>query len=152
MRVPTIFRWPGQIAAGTTVAELGSTMDLMATFAELAGGDVPTDRDLDSYDLSGALLGTKQSPREAFFYWTRGELHAVRIGPWKLHIKQRQPVNYGRQVVLESPELYHVEHDLAEQFDVAAEHPEIVARLQQAIDEHRGGIEEVPDNLAIPLP
>src|SRR6056297_1216427 len=152
MRVPTLFRWPGQIAAGTTVAELGSTMDLMATFAELAGGAVPTDRELDSCDMSAALLGTGNSPREELFYWTRAELHAVRSGPWKLHIKQRAPVHYGQQITLESPELYHVEHDLAEQFDVAAEHPEIVERLQQAIDTHRAGIEEVPDNLAIPLP
>lgn len=152
MRVPTIFRWPGQIESGSTVADLGSTMDLMATFASLTGAKLPDDRTLDSHDLTKALFGEGESPRENLFYWTRGELHAVRIGPWKMHIKVREPVNYGRGRELEQPLLYQVEHDIAEQFDLAKKHPEIVERLQKAVEEHLAGIEEVEDNLAIPLP
>ncbi len=149
MRVPTIFRWPGKIPQGV-VTELGSTMDLMATFANLSGASLPSDRQLDSVDLTSVLLGTGPSARDGIFYWTRGELHAVRQGPWKLHVKLREPIFYGREQKIDKPQLYQVEHDSAEQFDVADQHPDIVKSLQQALQTHQSGVDEVPDNLAIP--
>ena len=149
MRVPTIFRWPGKIAPGV-VTEMGSTMDLMRTFAKLAGATAPADRKLDSVDLTEALLGTGPSPRNDLFYWTRADIHAVRQGPWKLHLRLREPINYGREQKIDKPELYHVEQDIAEQFDVADKHPEIVERLQQLITAHKEGVDDVTDNLAIP--
>ncbi|MEZ6095775.1 MAG: sulfatase-like hydrolase/transferase [Pirellulaceae bacterium] len=69
-RVPTLFRWPGRISAGLTVHEMGSTLDLMATFAALTNAELPDDRVLDSYD----------SHR---FYWARGQARdpSFSIGP-----------------------------------------------------------------------
>ena len=113
---------------------------------------LPQDRKLDSYDLSPVLLGTGRSPRQEMFYWTQGELHAVRSGPWKLHVKMREPVNYGRAVVPEQPELYHVERDISEASNVAGQHPEIVARLLAMLKAHEADIEPHEDMLAIPLP
>jgi len=127
---------------------MGSTLDLMATVASLTGATAPTDRTLDSYDLSPALRGTGPSPRSEFFYWTRAKLHAVRVGPFKLHVHQRHPLNYGQSRDLETPELYHVEHDVSEQFDIAAQHPEIVAQLLQRLETHQTSIVPVPDQLA----
>ncbi|MDP1560982.1 MAG: sulfatase-like hydrolase/transferase [Pirellulaceae bacterium] len=147
-RVPTVFWWPGTIPAGTTVTDMGSTLDLMATVATLTGTTVPADRTLDSYDLTAALTGTGMSPRQEFFYWTRAKLHAVRVGPYKLHVHQRQPLNYGQSRDLETPELYHVEHDVSEQFDIAAEHPQVVAQLLERLQAHQASIEPVPDQLA----
>ncbi len=149
-RVPTIFRWPGAIRPGV-VTDLGSTLDLMATFAALSGSDLPTDRRLDSCDLSPALLGGGPGPRREMFYWTRGELHAVRSGPWKLHVKMREPINYGRAVVPAQPELYHVERDISEKYNVAAQHPAIVERLLKMMKAHEADIEPHEDMLAIPL-
>ena len=149
-RVPTIFWWPGTIQPGM-VTELGSTLDMMATFAALTGAAIPKDRKLDSYDLSPVLLGKGSSPRQEMFYWTRGELHAVRSGPWKLHVKMRNPVNYGQAVVPKRPELYHVERDLSEAFNVADQHPEIVERLLAMLKAHKADIEPHEDMLAIPL-
>ncbi len=150
-RVPTIFWWPGKIQPGSTVTDMGSTMDMMATIAGLVGASMPADRKLDSHDLSPALLGGGKSPRTTMAYWTRAELHAYREGPWKLHIKQREPVHYGRVVSLETPELYHLEHDISEKYNVAEKHPEIVRRLLQAIEKHRADIEPAVDQLAVPL-
>lgn len=147
-RVPTLFWWPSQIEGGQVISDMGSTMDLMATLARLTGTTLPSDRKLDSHDLTPALLGTGRSPRNTMAYWTRAELHAFREGPWKLHIKQRQPINYGRPVELDSPELYHVEHDISEAYNVASQHPEVVNRLLQLIENHRSDIEPVEDNLA----
>jgi arylsulfatase A len=147
-RVPTVFWWPGTIPAGTTVTDMGSTLDLMATVAGLTGTNLPADRTLDSYDLTPALKGTGPSPRKEFFYWTRAKLHAVRVGPYKLHVHQRHPLNYGQSRDLETPELYHVEYDVSEQFDIAAEHPELVAQLLERLQAHQASIVPVPDQLA----
>lgn len=150
-RVSTIFWWPGTIEAGSMVTQMGSALDMMATLAALTGTEPPDDRKLDSYDLSPALLGEGDSPREEFYYWTRGKLHAVRSGPFKLHVLQREPVNYGREVQLDSPELYHLEHDEAEQFEISGNHADVVERLQKMINEHEADIDPVTDQLAIPL-
>jgi arylsulfatase A-like enzyme len=149
-RVPTIFWWPGKVKPGI-VHELGSTLDMMATLASLTGSNAPTDRKLDSYNLAPILLGIGDSPRKEMFYWTNAELHAVRSGPWKLHVKMREPINYGKEVVLSKPELYHVERDISESYDVADQHPEIVERLLAMMKAHQSDIEPHEDMLAIPL-
>jgi len=151
-RVPAIFWWPGTIPAGSVVTQMGSTLDMMATLAGLTGTRAPADRTLDSYDLSAALRGAGDSPRQEFFYWTRGKLHAVRRGPYKLHMIQRHPVNYGREIPLDEPELYHLEHDEEEEYDIAAEHPDLVEALTKLAREHEAGIDPVPDQLAIRIP
>ena len=150
-RVPAIFWWPGKIEANSVVNEMGSTLDMMATIASLVGLEIPGDRTLDSYDLSPALFGTGPSPRQEFYYWTRGVLHAVRSGPWKMHVRQRKPVNYGQWNNLESPELYNVETDVSEARNVAKDHPEILQRLSSMMEKHKQTVEPVTDQLAVPL-
>jgi arylsulfatase A-like enzyme len=147
-RVPTIFWWPGTVPAASVVTDIGSATDMMATLASLCGGKAPNDRKLDSLDLSPALKGSGKSPRQNFFYWTRAELHALRSGPWKLHLKQRQPLSYGRAVILEKPELYHLEYDISEAYNVAHQHPDIVAKLRAMAEDHKADIEPYPDQLA----
>ena len=149
-RVPTIFWWPGSIQPGT-IHELGSTLDLLATVAAITGGELPKDRTLDSFDLSDVLLRGGKSPRKEMFFWTNAQLHAVRVGPWKLHVKAREPVNYGKVDELASPELYHLERDISEKYNVADKHPEVVERLLKKIEEHRAGIEPHEDMLAITI-
>lgn len=134
-RVPTIFWGPGIVEPGM-VTELGSTLDLMNTFATLSGSSTPSDRKMDSYDLSPVLRGEGKSPRSDFYYWTRAEIHAIRSGKWKLHIKQREPINYGRAVELEKTELYNLVADISEAHDVASEYPEVVAKLEKKLKAH----------------
>lgn len=150
-RVPTVFWWPNKIKAGSTVTQMGSTLDMMATLASLTGTKAPTDRKLDSYDLSPALLGKGNSPRKEFFYWTRAKLHAVRSGDYKMHVVQREPINYGREVKLTKPELYQINHDVAEQFDVADKKPAVIEQLQKLMAAHESDIDPVPDQLVIPI-
>ncbi|MCL4106733.1 UNVERIFIED_CONTAM: hypothetical protein GTU68_048177 [Idotea baltica] len=151
-RVPTIFWGPGQIEPGM-VTELGSTLDIMTTFANLSGIPLAEKQKIDGFDLSNVLLNKKSSPRGEFFYWTRGELHAVRKGPWKLHIKQRKEVNYGKEREMDLPELYHLESDIGEKFNVAEAHPEIVAELQDLILKHLATTTNSrPDQLTARIP
>lgn len=146
-RVPTIFWGPETVKPGI-VTEMGSTLDLIQTFAALSGTKAPTDRKMDGYDLSPVLKGIGKSPRNEFYYWTRAKLHAVRSGPWKLHVLQREPVNYGRMVEMEHPELYQVEADISEAYDRSAEEPEIMEKLMQMLKAHEADTEDrMPDNL-----
>ncbi len=146
-RVPTIFWGPGYIQPGI-VDDMGSTLDILPTFAALTGTAAPSDRKMDGFDLSGVLLKGEKSPRDHFFYWAFGELHAARSGPWKVHVQQRAPIHYGKKVILQAPELYHLEYDISEKHDVAGENPEIVARLELIIEKHLKDTEgSTPDRL-----
>jgi arylsulfatase A-like enzyme len=134
-RVPTIFWGPGIVEPGM-VTEMGSTLDLMKTFAAMSGAESPSDRKMDSFDLSPVLRGDGKSPRTDFHYWTRAEIHAIRSRKWKLHLKQREPINYGKAVELAEPELYDLAADISETYNVAKKYPDIVADLQAKLKAH----------------
>ena len=132
-RVPAIFWGPG-IVKPKVVHEMGSTLDLITTIASLAGTRIPSDRKMDGYDLSSVLSGQKNiGPRNEFYYWTRGEVHAVRSGKWKLHVKQRNPIYYGGEKDLERPELYEIESDISERFDLYEREPQVVTEMLNKI-------------------
>jgi arylsulfatase len=90
-RVPAIVRWPGQVAPNSKSAAIVGGLDLMATFASLAGTDLPTaDREgepiiFDSYDMTPVWTGTGPSERRSWFYFTENELTpgAARVGNFK---------------------------------------------------------------------
>ncbi len=149
MREPTIMWWPETIPAGVSTAALGSTMDLMATFAALSGGKVPSDRQLDTFDLSPVFRGEKASPRESIFYYRAYELMAVRRGPWKVHYQLQG--SYGTEpnklTKCDPPELYHLERDPSELYNIAGEHPEVLAEFEQLVAEHRQSLVPAPTQL-----
>ena len=83
MREPCVIRWPGKIPAGKSCDELACTMDLLPTFAKLAGTKPPADRIIDGKDIQPLMRGKKdaKSPHEAFYYYYMTQLHAVRARP-----------------------------------------------------------------------
>ena len=148
-RVPTIFWGPGIVQPGI-VTEMGSTLDMINTLAAFAGAEVPADRKMDGYDLSPVIRGTGKSPRTDFYYWAFAELHAVRSGPWKLHIQQREPIHYSNIAKMEGPELYNIEADISEKYDRAEAKPEVVDDLHLMIEKHLSDVEgSTPDQLGI---
>ena len=164
MREPTIAWWTGQIPAHSACDASMSEMDVLPTLVNLAGGKVPTDHKIDGKDIWPLLSGqAKTSPHEALFYFNGRKLEAVRSGPWKLAIA---PQGTGlRKGVAEpvkhtGPRLYNLDTDIGELTDVAAQHPEVVARLQkliQQMDSDLGVTGEgpgvrPPDRVAHPLP
>ncbi len=137
MREPTLAWWPGHVPAGGASDAVAGNIDLLPTFVKLAGGTVPSDRKIDGADLSGLLLGkTKESPREAHYYFSGNRLEAVRSGPWKLAIAP-QSENIGTPKEPDkqpfTPKLYNLDTDLAEKTDVAAMNPDVVKRLQEYV-------------------
>jgi len=121
MRVPTIVWWPGKIPAGASVDAITSMMDVLPTFAKLAGSKVPTDRKIDGKDFWPILTGQQKEPNYDTFYFYYGlQLQAVRQGDWKLHLAKG--------------ELYNLASDIGEKQNVAADHADIVAQLQSAVE------------------
>jgi arylsulfatase A len=148
VRVPAIACWPGKIPAGSTCDEFAGTIDLLPTIAELIGGQLP-DRKIDGKSIWPLLSGNQNagSPHEAWYYYWRDELHAIRSGKWKLHFPHSyrslkdQPGADGRpgpyiqkQCGLE---LYDLHADPGESRDIASQHPEVVQRLSTLADSMR---------------
>ena len=138
MREPTIAWWPKMIPPNTTCDAVTGNIDLLPTFAKLGGAELPRNVKIDGRDISPILLGkSKESPREAHFYFSGNRIEAVRSGPWKLSI--RNPAGpKGKPNSQESttpPVLYHLDNDIGEKTDVAAQNPDVVMRLQHFIDQ-----------------
>jgi arylsulfatase A-like enzyme len=138
VRVPTIAWWPGKIAPNTSVDAIAGTIDLLPTAVSLAAGTVPDQPAIDGRDISPILLGkSKTSPRDAHYYFSGYQLQAVRQGPWKLALVP-QNETMGRAVKpdadTKAPRLYNLDAEIGEQTNVAAAHPEIVAKLTALAD------------------
>ena len=148
-RVPTVM-WGPSIVKPAVVSELGSTLDIMQTIATLAGVDMPSDRKMDSYDLSSILTGKSQiSPRDHFYYWAYGRLHGVRHENYKMHIHSMEEILYWNPVALDQPLLFDVEKDISEKYDLYNNMPDKVAELNAMIKGHLADTaDSLPDNLA----
>lgn len=136
VRVPTLAWWPGHVPAGSVNDAVAATIDLLPTFVSLAGGAVPATPVIDGRDITPLLLGrSKESAREAHYYFANYDLQAVRQGRWKLALVP-QPEGMGKQAAKTPPglRLYDLDAEIGEQTDVAARHPEVVAKLKALAD------------------
>lgn len=146
MREPTICWWPGKIKPGV-VRDMGATMDLYTTIIKLAGGEVPSDRVVDGLDLTPALFGTGPSPRQTMFYYRGSKLYAVRKGPYKAHFITHSGYRGDKPVTHNPPVLYHLEHDPSEKYDVAKNHPDVIADIMKEVAKHRANLTPGEDQL-----
>lgn len=85
VRVPFIARWKGRIPAGYVTDSLMSMMDLTVSLARWAGCN-DTEKFEDGLDLRSLLEASSVFGRDRFWYYSGDELHAVRVGDWKLHV------------------------------------------------------------------
>jgi len=136
IRIPMIVRWPGKIKPGSVSDYPWAFCDVLPTLCELAGTrGVP--RNVDGISVAPTLLGKAQDPSRPL-YWEspeRGGLHqAVRMGKWK-----------GVRLGLEPPlELYDLSADIGETKNVAAEHKDVVAKMEEFLRDCRTDSPEYP--------
>jgi arylsulfatase A len=114
-----------------------SLIDLFPTLAKLAGGKLP-DKPLDGVDIWPVLSGkTQLVDRDILMYFGETWPQCARRGKWKLHVARFNSVRLSGEtrrrvsqnsttLPLAKPELYNLELDPAESYDVAPRHPEIV--------------------------
>jgi len=151
MREPALAWWPGKIKPGSFITDITSTLDFFSTCCALAGVKPPKDRILDSYDISPLLLGSGTGPRKEMFFYRGSELYAVRQGPWKMHMVTQAGYR-DKPHIQDPPLLFNLEHDPSEKFDVAKDHPEVIAKLKKLAEQHRATVKPVPSQLEIRLP
>jgi len=137
MRVPGIIRWPGQIPAGQISAEMATTMDLYATLLTAAGANVPSDRAIDGNDIMPMIKGESPSPTNVFYYFRGNELEAVREGKWKFRFSNHTRPERTRDQEPE-PELFNLDVDPSERYNVAKEHPGVMNRMREMMDGFAG--------------
>ena len=135
VRVPGFVRWPGKVPAGVDSDAIVSTLDVLPTFASIAGlsHKVPSDRVIDGVDQTDLFLGrSKDGARDGFFYYEGDELQAVRQGPWKLRLPDLKVMRTWTETSrgTNETELYNLEEDIGESRNLVKDYPDIVARLE----------------------
>lgn len=144
MRVPCVMRWPDGIPAGTSCDEVCTTMDLLPTFARLAGTREPDDRIIDGKDILNLMQNQQgvRSPHQAFYYYFMSQLRAVRSGSWKLHLGLDPMLEKwgGNPTGKCDAALYDLDTDIAEKKNVIDEHPRVVKKLMKLARKARNDI------------
>jgi hypothetical protein len=121
-----LIRWPGHIRPGTRVTRIAGAVDLLPTLAALTGVPITTQKPLDGVDVSPSLLGTAetgQNDRMIFTHWN---------GRVSVRTQEHRLDAAGR--------LYDMSRDPGQTRDVAAERPEIAARLAGAVARYRSEV------------
>ncbi len=149
VRVPFLARFPGRIPPKRVCHAVASIMDMLPTVAGLCEAPLPKSP-LDGIDIWPLLSGRKEEiEREALLYFDNVNVQCARRGRWKLHIARYNSMAFspapaaGRvNLPLPSPELYDLINDPDESYDVAPEHPDVVADLQGRIERLMEGFPE----------
>jgi arylsulfatase A-like enzyme len=124
IRAPLVARWPGRIPAGQVSDLISAHWDMLPTFCELAGVNIPAG--IDGISLVPELIQQGQQPQHEYLYWEfyeRGGKRAVRFENWKAVQRDLKSVQQTEGV-----ELYDLSQDVGEETNVAAKHPEVVAK------------------------
>ncbi|MEO0733597.1 MAG: sulfatase, partial [Bacteroidota bacterium] len=135
VRVPMIARWPGGMAGGRITHVPATLADILPTLAGITDADLPQ-RKIDGRDLSALLVRDLAPAAAPLCYYRSGNLDAIRVGDWKLHLNhtfryvdvvkndgERGSYAYRNTGL----ELYELNGDPGEIYDVAAQYPEKVA-------------------------
>jgi|SRR5579871_2963905 len=149
VREPFIARWPGKIPAasasgrmspGRLSSSVATTLDILPTIAAVCGAPLPS-APMDGVNIWPVL--SEQQPdvtHDIFLYFDSWNMQCARMGEWKLHVSRYNDFAFnpdppgGRvNLPLPTPELYNLELDPDESFDVAASNPQIVAQIQAGI-------------------
>lgn len=151
-RVPMIAKYPGTIQPGTTCDKLASTIDLFPTIAHYCGATIDPSRKIDGVSIQPLLEsveGAKSSHEFFYYYWGNG-LEAVRDERFKLHFPHAFRSLTGTPGTDGMPNgytqaktelaLFDLDADPFEQTNIAADHPEVTARLTAAAESMRSDL------------
>ena len=136
IRVPLIVYWKGKVKEGATTGHIGGFQDLMPTFAEAAGINVP--EQTDGISFLPLLLGEQQAEHTLLNWefqlsgWFQtlpdgGFRQAARMGNWKA----------VRNGIDSETELYDLSMDISESINIAGEYPDIVEEMNRHFETSR---------------
>jgi len=123
IREPFIACWPGKIPGGRVSDYIGGFQDVLPTLCDLTHVEKPTN--IDGISIKPTLFNTGDQPEHKYLYWEfsgYNQQQAVREGKWKI-------IRSGVDIGDPAYELYDLSTDIGEKHNVAADHPDVVARL-----------------------
>ena len=130
-RVNCIMKWPDVIKPSGVCHSITSNLDFYPTFADIIGISINDGVIRDGHSMLDLMKNPEAETKyEAFYYYARNELQAVRKGNYKLHLKTN--------------ELYDLSSDISESRNIYKDHPEIVSELEKLADKCR---EDIGDSL-----
>jgi len=118
-------KWPGKFPAGKVYENPIIQLDILPTILAAVKSETKPAKPLDGVDLTPYLTGEKTGRPHETLFWRFGKQWAVRQGDWKLVVARGGSMK---------PELYNLADDLSESKNLAADKPEILARLQATYD------------------
>lgn len=151
-RVPFIVRWPGQVKAGTTSAQLTSLTDVIATVAAVVGVTLPDNAAEDSFNMLPAWLATNQSPIRPYLLqqaFGGQRTLSIRRGDWKYldhtgsggnryeNDPDLRPFLLPDSAPGAPGQLYDLKTDPGETKNLYFKHPEIVTELKALLDQSK---------------
>jgi arylsulfatase A-like enzyme len=139
VRIPFVMQWPGHVSSAAVCDEPVGHLNILPTLASCCGLSLPA-LPLDGFDMTHTILNREPAPAKPVIYFSpaggHDDVHCIRAGIWKLRVAQSDGEIYindhtqgGNNYWLAHPELYHIERDPFESYDVARQNPEIVKRL-----------------------
>ena len=115
-------------------------MDLFATALALGGSSLPKGVTLDGRDLAPLLFESMSLPQRPYFYYRGDQLFACRLGEWKAHFQTQTGYGQPKADAHDPPLLFHLGRDPSEKRNVAADHADVLAEIQQAVKAHQAGV------------
>jgi arylsulfatase A-like enzyme len=135
IRVPCIMRWPGRIPAGSTNDEITGIIDMLPTFCEIAGAEVPSDRIIDGRNILPYMLNqVLEEPIHKTFIVPGA---TIRHGDWKLLVKDQKPGGNDKgqgdttRTSARAGSMFNLRMDPGEKKDLSGQYPEIADNLDQ---------------------
>lgn len=129
-RVPFILYWKGHVPVGATITDPVSSLDILPSIAHWLRIPLPTGRTLDGESVVPLLSGKQAHFTHRPIYYVHNQAQAVRDGKWKLRI-----MGIGTAA---STELFDMATDPGEHYNLAANYPDIAARLERLLKDFPG--------------
>jgi len=150
-RVPALAMWQGVIPGGSVYDDMALMMDWFPTFAEIAGAEVPGDRDYDGESILQVLKGTGERTGEEFLYYDGAELQCYRHGEWKLKLPfEGYRGSAGKKAVPPHDTLlFNLKSDPGEQNNLCGEMPGKVDSMVAWMEAYRESKGSLPPSLVI---
>jgi arylsulfatase len=140
-------RWPGKVPAGRVSNEIVHALDMFATFANVAGADVPDDRVIDSVDQLDFLTGKQdKSNRDGFMVYVGSDLFGIKWRNWKMMFKEvERGTDYKR--TFDFPRFFNLYSDPKEEYPLTkatAGHFWVRWPMGEILTEHGASLQKEP--------
>ncbi len=119
VRSPLLIRWPGHIKPGTKIPQIAGAIDLYPTLTDMAGVPITAKKPLDGKSLKPLLTGQSANWPDRMIFSVQNRRVSVRTQQYRF-----DPEGH----------LFDMQADPNQKRDVAAQHPEVAAKLKAAVN------------------